>query len=46
MGQSVDVGGGLLQLVQRDNADTGEPRARNPWQSISVRVVGRCLLWL
>jgi hypothetical protein len=23
-------------LVQRDNADTGEARARNPWQRISV----------
>jgi hypothetical protein len=25
-----------LDLVQRDNANTGEPRARNPWQSIST----------
>jgi hypothetical protein len=34
-----------LQLVQRDNADIGEQRARNPWRSISVRCVGgSCLL--
>ena len=40
MGQSVDVGGGLLRLVRGDNANSGALRARNPWQSISVRCVG------
>jgi hypothetical protein len=30
MEQSVDVGGALLLLVQRDNAQTGELRAPNP----------------
>ena len=26
----------LLRFVQRDNAKTGEPRDRNPWQSSDV----------
>ena len=26
----------LLRFVQRDNANTGEARARNPWRSISL----------
>jgi hypothetical protein len=26
----------LMKIVQRDNADTGEARARNPWRRIGV----------
>ena len=28
--------GPLVKIVQRDNADTEELRARNPWRSISA----------
>jgi hypothetical protein len=30
----------LVDLVQRDNANTGETRARNPWRSVSVGAIG------
>jgi len=40
MERSPNVGGPSFLVVQRDNANTGEPRARNPWQSISVGCVG------
>ena len=38
------AGGSLLLVVQRDNASASEPRAHNPWWSVSGAIGGGCLL--